>query len=79
MAATTASPLRLFGGRKFTIVLLILVGAFATTASGTKVDPALMDFLKWIVGLYFAGNVSKRAVDNLMAPVASEKEQTPPA
>lgn len=50
-----------FGGRKFLITISILLGVIACVATGISVDPDLLSLVKWVCGLYFAGNVAQKA------------------
>lgn len=50
-----------FGGRKFLLTTAILLGVVACVATSTLVDPDLLSLVKWVCGLYFAGNVAQKA------------------
>lgn len=66
-----------FGGRKFTITLIVLFAAILAGAFEITPDADLLGFIKWIVGLYFLGNVSKGVVDKIQTtPTEAAK---PPA
>jgi hypothetical protein len=51
------------GGRKFALTVGLVACAIAAVAFDVKVDPMLLDFVKWIVGLFMAGNVGKSAFE----------------
>lgn len=58
-ATNIAAPSeRKFASRKFVLALLIILGAGAMSALGIKPDPTLAELVKWVAGLYFAGNVA---------------------
>jgi hypothetical protein len=57
--------------RKFLLTVAILLGAAVMIATGTKIDAELASLVKWVVGLYFAGNVGKAGVDRLTEKAAA--------
>lgn len=42
--------------------MLVLLGAMLCVATNTKIDPDLASLIKWIVGLYFTGNVAQKTL-----------------
>lgn len=60
-----------FGGRKFLLTTSVLLGVVACVVTGTSVDPDLLSLVKWVCGLYFAGNVAQKRLVNTTEP---EKE-----
>lgn len=50
-----------FISRKFLLALLIIVGAGLMNVLGIEPDPTLAELVKWVAGLYFAGNVAQKA------------------
>ncbi|MGZ6362411.1 MAG: hypothetical protein ACXWP0_12115, partial [Ktedonobacterales bacterium] len=61
-AKLTAPPLAALGGRKFCLVVACLALAVTAIALDIQVPADLLDFIKWVVGLYMAGNVGKTLV-----------------
>jgi hypothetical protein len=57
--------LKNFGGRKYSIVIFVLLCAVAAVVTDATIDPPLLEFVKWVIGLYFAGNVGRAAVDKI--------------
>lgn len=51
-----------FGGRKFLLVLLCLAAVAWCTVHAVKVDKDQLDWLKWLIGMYFTANVSAGGV-----------------
>ena len=49
-----------FGGRKFFLTVMVLLGVVACVVTATSVDPDLVSLVKWVCGLYFAGNVAQK-------------------
>lgn len=65
MTDTTAD--RRYASRKFRIAVGVLVVAWAAFPFGLFTPEQLLDFSKWIVGLYMAGNVGDTAAEGLHA------------
>lgn len=55
-----------FNSRKFLITMLCLLGAALCVIFNVKPDADLLSFIKWIVGLYFAGNVTQKGVEYVL-------------
>ena len=51
-------PLAAIGGRKFVLSAALLVMAFALAMTSIIKPDVFMDFAKWILGIYVAGNVT---------------------
>jgi hypothetical protein len=52
--------LNTFGGRKFFLTVVLLLAVVVCTLTGTAVDSELLSLVKWVCGLYFAGNVAQK-------------------
>jgi hypothetical protein len=52
-----------FSSRKFLITMLCLIGAALCVVFNVKPDADLLSFIKWIVGIYFTGNVVQKGVE----------------
>lgn len=50
-----------FSSRKFLLALMIIAGAGLMNVLGIEPDPTLAELVKWVAGLYFAGNVAQKA------------------
>lgn len=60
---TDATTDRRFASRKFRIAVGVLVVAWVAFPFGLFTSAELLDFSKWIVGLYMAGNVGDTAAE----------------
>lgn len=49
-----------YASRKFLLVLIAILGGAALHLFG-KLDPLLVELVKWTLGLYFAANVGQKA------------------
>lgn len=49
-----------YASRKFLLVLIAIFGGAALQLMG-KLDPLLVELVKWVLGLYFAANVGQKA------------------
>lgn len=49
-----------YSSRKFLLVLIAVFGGAALQLVG-KLDPLLVELVKWTLGLYFAANVGQKA------------------
>lgn len=66
--------LNTFGGRKFFLTVMVLLGVVACVVTGTAVDPDLLSLVKWVVGLYFAGNVAQKRLIGTTTTTTSPSE-----
>jgi len=53
------------GGRKFLIVLMAFAGCTYVVLTETKVPDSVLEFLKWVIGMYFTANPVKSALDKI--------------
>lgn len=59
------STARKYASRKFLLALLTLIAAGVANALHLPVDPVVADLVKWVLALYFTGNVIAGAVPAL--------------
>ncbi len=52
-----------FASRKFLLTIAVLVTAAVYRETGTLSQELWVDLTKWVLGMYFAGNVGTWAVD----------------
>ena len=65
-----------FGGRKFIICLMALASVTVVYIAGCKAPAELLDFVKWVLGFYFA---SQGLADGLSKGVTSSTALVPAA
>lgn len=56
-----------FGGRKYCLVIAEIAFAIYCIVTKTAVEASLLDFIKWITGLYFTANVGHGGVQLLVS------------
>lgn len=61
------SMMATFGGRKFLIVVAWTIGAALCVIFKMQVDAELLYNLRWVTGLYFAGNLGSDAINRYKA------------
>ncbi len=65
-ANENSGPLNTLGGRKYSLVVGVLTAIITLSVFGIELDAETLSFIKWIVGLYMAGNVGKGVVDKFL-------------
>jgi hypothetical protein len=59
---------RSFESRKFLIAVAVLTSIEVMVFTHLKIDPDLASLIKWIVGLYYGGNVGQKLVQWIVTP-----------